>query len=416
MVTASARFGGPGVAYGEPIKENPMANQARGNLAVCHFTSLDGLRAYMAWWIVFMHLLSLTGSESLIPAAVAGHLVSGASAVKVFMVVSGFVIAHLLQTRDEPYWRFVRRRAFRIFPIYLLCLLLAILLTEAQVALHVAPWVQDAARWRAGYDEQMQHFATHLGLHLALLNGAVPDSVLPFASWTIIGPAWSLSLEWQFYLLAPALLLYLRRSRLSCIVTTLCLLGLTAVFRSGVLGEWKYPSMVFLAMPFFLAGIFCRLFFARISALPVWWTIGVGLAAGYLLRDARHVICIWTFFMVAMRFESLPNTSPLIKTIRWIACNRLITALGKASYSTYLVHALVLAFFAQLLAWFHGGLTVAVARQAAVVTLLLLPWISLVLYNYVERVFMRLGARDSARREVAETIESVAGSQAQESR
>ncbi len=34
----------------------------------------------------------------------------------------------------------------------------------------------------------------------------VPENVMPFAGTAFLGPAWSLSLEWQFYLVAPVLI------------------------------------------------------------------------------------------------------------------------------------------------------------------------------------------------------------------
>jgi peptidoglycan/LPS O-acetylase OafA/YrhL len=314
------------------------------------------------------------------------------------MIVSGFVIAHLLITRPEPYSVYLRRRVFRLFPIYLVCLALALLLEPAQLALHSAPWVSQAERWHAGFYEQSQHFGTHLALHLTLLHGMVPDTVLPFAAWTILGPAWSLSLEWQFYLLAPAIVSCIRKSLISCILTVTVLLGIMALLLKGVAGTWAFPSMVLLAIPYFLIGIFSRILFLRISALPVWVTIAVGLAAAYVLRDIRYVLCTWTFFMVAMRFESTHDGNLLVRAIQWVAANRVVTTLGKVSYSTYLIHVLVLSLLVQVLALLHGSFTAGIARQAAIVTLVLLPGISLLLYHYIERPFIRLGARHLGRK------------------
>ena len=41
----------------------------------------------------------------------------------------------------------------------------------------------------------------HFAAHVLLLQGLIPQSLLPYAYITLLGPAWSLSTEWQFYLL-----------------------------------------------------------------------------------------------------------------------------------------------------------------------------------------------------------------------
>lgn len=368
------------------------------DMASQRFVSLEGLRAYMAWWIVVMHLLGFTGSEHLLPEFISNFIMNGGIRVSVFMIISGFVIAHLLITRPEPYPVYLRRRAYRIFPIYLLCIAIAIPLASAQLALHSTPWVMQAARWQTGFDEQFDNFWTHLTLHTVLLHGVLPDTILPFGSWTILGPAWSLSLEWQFYLLAPLILLCIRKSIFSCIITVFLFVGIVALLKTGVAGTWQFPSMVFLVMPFFLIGIFSRILFAKICSFPVWWTIGLGIALAYVLRDIRIILCIWTFFMVAMRFESIENGGIFVRAIQGVATNRLVRAMGKVSFSTYLIHILVMAFVFQILVSILGESTQNIARVAALTTILMLPGISMLLYNFVEKPFVRLGAkREKAR-------------------
>jgi peptidoglycan/LPS O-acetylase OafA/YrhL len=39
--------------------------------------------------------------------------------------------------------------------------------------------------------------------HLFMMHGAVPNDVLPHSEYAFNMPAWSISLEWQFYLVAP---------------------------------------------------------------------------------------------------------------------------------------------------------------------------------------------------------------------
>ena len=46
-----------------------------------------------------------------------------------------------------------------------------------------------------------------------MLHGIVPETILPRSSIALLGPAWSISLEWQFYLVAPLLFLFLDKGR-----------------------------------------------------------------------------------------------------------------------------------------------------------------------------------------------------------
>ena len=62
------------------------------------------------------------------------------------------------------------------------------------------PWAGQsaAAIWPVGLPPA---FGWHLLAHILLLQGVLPQGLLPYAYVTLLGPAWSLSTEWQFYLL-----------------------------------------------------------------------------------------------------------------------------------------------------------------------------------------------------------------------
>lgn len=43
----------------------------------------------------------------------------------------------------------------------------------------------------------------NIPLHLLMLHGVVPEVLVARAPGAFLAPAWSVSLEWQFYLVAP---------------------------------------------------------------------------------------------------------------------------------------------------------------------------------------------------------------------
>ena len=88
---------------------------------------LDGLRGILAWWVVFGHVLGWSGfSAGDLPPPL--RLIrSAALAVDVFMILSGFVVFLLLDTQRLRFGPFLIRRAFRLYPVFILCLVLALL-------------------------------------------------------------------------------------------------------------------------------------------------------------------------------------------------------------------------------------------------------------------------------------------------
>ncbi len=89
----------------------------------------------------------------------------------------------------------------------------------------------------------------HLLAHLTLTHGLIPQSALPYAYVTLLGPAWSLSTEWQFYVLiglaAPR-----RLGRFA-----LALLALGAAYRALPLGPEFSRAFLPDAAPFFALGL-----------------------------------------------------------------------------------------------------------------------------------------------------------------
>ncbi len=76
----------------------------------------------MAWWVVLGHALILSGLSAFIPQRIGRIVMAGDIAVDVFIIVSGFVITNLMLAKKETYLPYIVRRAFRIYPIYVLCL------------------------------------------------------------------------------------------------------------------------------------------------------------------------------------------------------------------------------------------------------------------------------------------------------
>jgi len=80
---------------------------------VKHFRSIDGLRAWLAWTVVLCHVTLHTGADRKWP-LIEKLETSSVHAVCIFIIISGFVITHLLLEKQEDYLPYITRRFLRI--------------------------------------------------------------------------------------------------------------------------------------------------------------------------------------------------------------------------------------------------------------------------------------------------------------
>ncbi len=163
--------------------------------------SLDGFRALAIVWVMLWHLRLNTGLPEGVREVIS-VLFNGTLGVRVFFVLSGFLITTLLLKEKIGFGsiaigKFYQRRMWRIFPPFY-AYLLVVLLLNASIGLGV-----DSHSW--------------ISAALYISNFANQD-----VSW-YTGHSWSLSVEEQFYLLWP-LLLSLKSSLAMNLVLVLALL------------------------------------------------------------------------------------------------------------------------------------------------------------------------------------------------
>jgi peptidoglycan/LPS O-acetylase OafA/YrhL len=346
------------------------------------FKSIEGLRAWMAWWVVVAHAIQTAGVKSL-PA----WLVRGELAVEVFIIVSGFVITHLLVTKREPYVPYITRRFFRIVPIYVFCTALATVTLGWYAEVYSLPWVDYLQMRAERLTLTYEHWWAHVGLHATLLHGLVPDTVLKYSSSTFLGPAWSLSLEWQFYLFAPLIILPMLRGWRALLLVTVVLAAVGAVSRHYLLHtHYLNLTMLLLAIHLFLVGILCRIALERFKGLAL-----LSLTA-LVAATQSPVLAIWLVFFVFVLAESGWAPVRLDWPMWLLGTNRLLRTLGAASYSTYLVHVPLLVVAVHF-AGYVVELNQANVERVVWLTLPVIAGMSLLLYRWIEVPFNRMGAR-----------------------
>jgi peptidoglycan/LPS O-acetylase OafA/YrhL len=336
------------------------ARQQQDPSARHRLDTIEGLRGYLALWVVVCHVLWAAG----IPLddrlwGVLRVLRDGAFAVDIFVIVSGFVIFLLLDTQKATYQQFVLRRYFRLFPLFIALFIVSIPISRLSMwnASHAAQYLtpEQAIVLGETMTSWWQNLYTHIPLHLLLLHGTVPESFLADAPGAFLIPAWSVSLEWQFYLLAP---LAYKMATSSSRFVQLALLGICALmyvgarsFAPGV----NYGAALPFHIEYFVLGGASYFLYKRRSRMeqPNAWFVLTGSISAILL--ATHgpswaiPIGLWFAFLGVILEQPSSLTS---RATSLIFTNALSQHLGKISYSIYLSHILVITFMQYvLLAW-----------------------------------------------------------------
>ncbi len=164
----------------EPAVRSQAVTKAVGKPS--SLDALTGLRFIAAMSVVLVHAFKLAqGYTSIGPWA--------SNAVTFFFVLSGFILTYVYHQRLKKtgLLKFYWARFARIWPLHIFCFV-AIL------------WVQGYI-----FGHRTLDFDRMLAAHIGLVQSWVPADTLPMM---FNGPAWSISTEFGFYLLFPALLLF----------------------------------------------------------------------------------------------------------------------------------------------------------------------------------------------------------------
>ena len=302
---------------------------------------VEGLRAVAVLAVVIFHLGI-------------GVLPGGFVGVDVFFVISGYLISGLLFDELErsgsiDLWRFYGRRARRLLPASLLVTAVTLL-----VALFILAPTEQLFAAKGALASSL--YASNFWFMTLLADYFAPESALnPFLH------TWSLSVEEQFYVVWPTLLLVLWRWRSSVRVTSIAIAALTVIsFALCLWLSYRKQAWAFYASPArawefgigALAAMKPVTNWVRGSrlAVPLGWLglIGLCLTLVLLSEDVRFpgwIALLPAFATVALLISgasgqrSGPNTLLEHPVMQWF---------GQHSYSIYLWHWPVIVYAAIL--------------------------------------------------------------------
>lgn len=301
---------------------------------ISYLPGIDHLRGFAAVLVVLYHGTQVLDREErvrrLLPAVVwtnardpfSALVIEGHTAVALFMVLSGFIFAYGVQDRHINYRLFLKNRFLRTYPLFLVLLALGCCAFPAAVTLEKV-----------------------LTTLLCLSNFPAGLQILPFS-----GMFWTIAIEWQFYVIFPFLIRFMRRR----------------LVRNTAL------------MVLFL--MFCRWLAFQNGADPreiSYWTLAgrldqllLGMLAGYYYRSLNRKLLRWlllpaslivlgSLFFLNRKLGGWQSSTPIkLVWVTWegamwagfVVCylasavslpaklSKILASIGVVSYSIYLWH------------------------------------------------------------------------------
>lgn len=364
-----------GTTQSQPIKPAMLAEQTfmSSGSARPRLEGLTSLRFLAALQVVLFHL-KVERIVSGGPWWYQNFAGIGYIGVNFFFVLSGFILVYTYAANDVSPGRFWKARFARIYPAYVLSLVVT------------APFFFSALRHLSlpFFAWSERHLAFAVLLTLCLLQAWIPQGAL---SWNPV--CWSLSVEAFFYFLFPPLLRRFRTfsggmllfgiaifSLISLVISVTYVLvhpdGIAKLNSTEVTLLWKNVLSFnpLLRLPEFIVGMLTGLLFLRRKNNPAFGSICVlaGIA----------VIAVITVLAAAIPnpLISAGFLSPAFAAIifgvaqqpRWaqVLAFRPLVLVGEASYSLYLLHSFVMTKAFEATPYLPHEIRVALCVAAAI--------------------------------------------------
>jgi len=305
---------------------NPALSIKRPTWLPNYLPELNGVRGLAILFVVLYHCHPRLEGTWLYRASLWGW-----SGVTVFFFLSGFLItSNLLTVREAPHYfhNFHARRALRIWPLYLLLLLVCYLNSEWFIGPPIWPAVK-AAPWLA-----YLFFVQNL-FHLTL----------PAA----IGPTWALAIEEQYYFFwAPAVRWVKRPWLLAALLTLAVVLSpLARRFHHGLFT----PTHTLIHLDGLALGSLMAIGMYTLGwPQKLWRWLGLslfalGIAAAGTIAGGTAYLDSALAFGLGGGIMAIAASSGARNPLCWLFRTGPLPFYGKISYGLYLCHIAVFIYF-----------------------------------------------------------------------
>ena len=362
----------------DECKTPVIPRAAGGEPAERRLIALDGFRGLMTILVVVSHYFSE------IPGGI-GALSFAWVAVDAFFALSGFLVGRMIIEKGASanfYTVFYIRRICRTFPIYFVCVIITMLLVQ-----WLAPGMQRAV-----------HALPSWSYFTFTQNIMMSANQTIGADW--LAPTWTLAVEEQFYLFAPAIMLLTPTRFLVPLLVAIALASLGWRIGMHLTDLGPLASLVLLSSRAdnLVCGMLAAVAFVSYGyrgtsvparAAPV--VVIAGLVALILVEGSEGMIVattahLFTSMACALFIVSIASGTP--EAARF--SSPVLRFFGTTSYAVYLTHLPVL----WLVHWTVLGHAPQPTGSGLIVTLICLPLcvgISAILTKAIEEPVTRYG-------------------------
>ena len=339
-----------------------------------YITHIDGLRALACVLVLFFHF-KMPGLEY-------GYL-----GVDVFFVISGFLITASILSEVEKgefrFFRFSARRIIRLFP----ALFITILVTTI-IILFLVP-----------QSELKQHIHSAIASVFYVSNILFYSQAGYFDELSINKPflhTWSLSVEEQFYLFWPFVILFTHKIIRNKILILSLVVGLSLaafIFVQSFDDSAGFYIFIFRAWEFGVGGL--AYLIQRQFTLPrdpktkfLIFTLPIVMVATIICAQYFAVNFIYISIIVVI-FSAMILIEKESKIFDFSLNNAVVRFLGRISYSLYLVHWPIVFFYNFYFEVDGSPFSIAILSAISLVA-------AFILYNLVERPSVKFKSKLSS--------------------
>lgn len=282
------------------------------------FEFIDGLRGIAALSVVFFHLnLAIHNHGDAFPYYLAQLFSLGYLGIQIFFVLSGFVIAYSLRDAHMDLsflTRFFVRRSFRLDPPYWVIVGLTLLL--AGIA---------SLTFKSGVEFPFD--ALQIFYNLIYLPDLMQEPL-------IVPVAWTLCIEFQFYLTFALLILMVQGTEMKLAYSLLMWTGLSlfSILQNTPWGILPLNPVTFIPhwYSFFLGCATCWAMLGKIDKKFLWSNYLIIAICSFWTPTPHALVSVGTALLIYMVFQMGWLNSLLQE---WF-----FQYTGRISYSLYLIH------------------------------------------------------------------------------
>ncbi|MEO7117260.1 MAG: acyltransferase [Caldimonas sp.] len=301
---------------------------------------IDGLRMIAAFGVMWIHTWAKFGYPTLQigPFDLYKLIAIVGNGVDFFFVISGFCMYLMAGNKEysvNAYLHFIKKRFLRIAP-----------------AFYVAVIVYGIIKI---YSDPFFPLLRETIFHFSFLNN--------FTGSTISSPFWSIATEWDFYIILPILVFMNKKYSLAHNLLFLSFISivLLCIVNNGVLNEDFWQWQIFVRFPEFAVGMYAAHLYKNGKTVPNFFKGSKGLLMAFTTMYIGRIFKFSSFIAAVggfgFFFKSIADAVMVsgfailllhVITQRTLISEflsgKIITWLGRISYSVYLWHSLVIYF------------------------------------------------------------------------